>query len=290
MNCASPARMSGRRRASSEGRLTGRSAGGVKSSSSKSGARPVARRLAHQHRERVTRDAQFLPQRRHQRLILRELALGAQQIHSRNRAFIQRLAHEIDVARILVEDAFRRANPCTGRGDGRAPAVPRCPSAKGARRRSSCSLRFRERLLLLDGTSDAAREVEHVAHVHAHGISRERRQLEAAEKRRAVLVARIRQLRSALQAGGRRGSRRRSRAPACRVACATCRLRLPVKRGAYGFIELRRLESRPPLLSPAPRRPRRLRRQLDARQRLGGEALGGGRLGRLEVRPGHARR
>ena len=147
--------MSGRRRASSEGRLTGRSRRRHEILQLEIRRRPVARRLADEHGERVPRHAQLLAQRRHQRLILRELALGTQQVHSRHRAFIQRLAHEIDVARVLVEDAS------AARIRARAEAIANAcsttlPVQRKMRGGQLVLLHFRERALLFDGALHAA--------------------------------------------------------------------------------------------------------------------------------------
>ena len=140
-------------------------------------------------------------------------------------------------------------------------------------------LGFRERLLLLDVPSHAAREAEHVADARADRVIREWRQIEATQKRGTEFLA----ARAAIRRhfGVLRGLCHAEQF----VRLFQRRLRdlqiaIAVERRVHGVVELGRVEQAPPHLGHGATA---RGRQRQTRQSFSGVTLSRRRLGRLEI-------
>ncbi len=100
--------MSGRARTSSDGSVSGRSVGNVMSAKREFRRRPLGRRAADQHRERVPRYGEILPQRRQQRAVVGELTFGRQHVDAGGFSGRLRDLHELQVVFVDGDDVLRR--------------------------------------------------------------------------------------------------------------------------------------------------------------------------------------
>jgi len=129
--------------------------------------RPLGRRLAGDHRQRVARHAELLLQRRQQRAIAGQLALGAQDIGARHQAGLERDPHELQVVLVGGDDVLRGLDLGERRGDRQrlADSLRRERQVRGA---ELVALRLGQCGLLLDRSAVAAEEIRRVAHQRAH--------------------------------------------------------------------------------------------------------------------------
>ena len=170
-------------RTSSDGSVSGRSAGSVKSSKL-SRAAPGGRQLARQHRQRVLRERQLLAQRRQLRLVAGELRARGQHVAACHLARVELALHQLEAALVVDHDVLDRldlrAQRCDRDGLGDGVARERDP-----RGRQLVALRLHQRLLLLDAASHAAEDVHQVAGGGADRV--ERRAILALEARAGAL-------------------------------------------------------------------------------------------------------